>query len=154
MVQKNVRRVQMIIRNLWKLSLEIRLKHNEIRPSYSVFCKYFWKGPYWNVTSFFKPIYCVPLLYPVWPKVLVLPLRAVHILAFSCLSLPWPSTQPYSHPLLTAPSITPRPTFSFSHPVPQSWEEILPKISIQLAYFLASKLSFNIFFCCRAYEEQ
>lgn len=35
-VQKNVR-IQMMIRNLWKLLLEIRLKHSKRRPSYFLF---------------------------------------------------------------------------------------------------------------------
>lgn len=41
-IQKNAGRgVQKIVRNVWKCSLEIRLRHEEVRPSYSVFYKGF-----------------------------------------------------------------------------------------------------------------
>lgn len=70
MVQKNARgEVQMIVRNLWKCSLEIRLRHEELRPSYSVFYKCFWKSPF----SEFHHIFKIFLGFPIQLKLLVLP---------------------------------------------------------------------------------
>lgn len=99
-IQKNAGRgVQKIVRNLWKCSLEIRLRHEEVRPSYSVFYKGFWKSPFLNFTI---------------------------ILIFSWISHPTQAVGSPLPPRVPTLAFHLLLAFSFSHHLSQSWEETFP----------------------------
>lgn len=74
----------------WKEALILYFLHMLLKRSWSE-----------HFTPFFKSLYWIPLLYPVQPKVLVLPFHAVHSLALSCLSL----SPMIKHPPLQPPTL-------------------------------------------------